>query len=345
MAHLIKFNLIQPDYKNWHYVLMSFLSKINNVNKIKNLRVLFFLLMTGASLSVNALDFFSLYYRVKKGDSFPKIIKKFIKSGSTIDSFSPMIKRTRDANPITVNWKSLRAGKKIKLVLSSDVIDMAKVKKFLKERKKFRKRLERKKRASQKRFKYTLGNLVGQVKVKQSLKELSMNLIKLNANIKYQTKSKYWLTGSLSLAKFLNIIHTDSDNSSSSGIVPEFGLGFGRPIGKVYMTLGYDMLNYYLASTSTTSISLKSVIVHRLALKPYYQLSESFGVFAGLGYLKSLGSEGISGYDFSLGGSYAFGGRKQFTLSPLLYKSDLSTNLSTEGESSTAWVLSFSVSF
>ena len=173
---------------------------------------------------------------------------------------SPMIHRTRSENSVSVNWKDLRAGQKIKLVVTSDVIHKEKVDAYLKKEKELREELKRAKQASrEKKLKYSFGSLFGQVKIKQSSKNLSMSFIKLNTNIKYQTKSKYWLTGSVSLAKFLSINHTDSSKTSSSGVVPEFGFGIGRSLGKIYLTLGYDMLNYYLASSLEGSISLKSV--------------------------------------------------------------------------------------
>ncbi|MBT7608337.1 MAG: hypothetical protein HN576_01185 [Bacteriovoracaceae bacterium] len=317
------------------------------MNKLKNLEAIILLIVLGISLNASALDFYTLNYKIKSGDDFASIIKKFVKPDSIINSKSPMIHKTRGDNPQITDWKNLKAGQKIVMSVTSDVIDMKKVEAYLSEEKKLKAKLALEKQATKvkKRIYYSLGSTLGQVKTVRGSKKLTMNLVKLSTGIKYQTKSKYWLTGSISLAKFLSINHSDSDKSASSGIVPEFGFGAGRVFGNTHLSLAYDMINYYFAASSSTTTSLAPVKVHRLALKPFYKVNESVAMFGGAGFLKSFGSESISGFDLTLGSSYFFGKTKQFGISPLLYMSNLSTSASSESDSSTAWLMSFSASF
>ena len=98
---------------------------------MNRLKVFFILMMVGLSLEANAASFVKYSYKIKKGDSFVKILQKFVKPNSVINADTPMIKQIRAQNPNIKNWKKLKAGQEITVFVNPTFLDTKKVEKLL----------------------------------------------------------------------------------------------------------------------------------------------------------------------------------------------------------------------
>jgi hypothetical protein len=154
---------------------------MNSVNKLKSLRVLFLLVVFGIPLNVSALDFYTLNYKIKNGDDFSSIIKKFVKLDSIINSRSPMIHKTKSDNPQVNDWKNLKADQDIVMSITLDFIDMEKVEVYLEKNQELKEKLalEKKTTKIKKGIRYSIGSNLGQVKTKRGSENFTMNLVKL----------------------------------------------------------------------------------------------------------------------------------------------------------------------
>lgn len=207
-------------------------------------------------------------------------------------------------------------------------------------------KLERKSLPSKSSLNYSLGLGYGAVDVKRNAENISGSFSKISASVSSQLNSQYTLSGHLTGAFFLNMSHSDSkQTSNSSGLYPEFGATLSRTEGHWQPGISYDMLNYFVIKNDIGEVNLEPNKLHRLSFKTNFSISDSVGVFGGPGYLQSLDSEKISGYDLTLGASYKFGQRDRYSFSLVGNKNYLSTNESSKNDESTAWLGTLKINF
>lgn len=193
---------------------------------------------------------------------------------------------------------------------------------------------------------YSAGVMAGMVDIKRGSSKLSTNVGKISGKAIYPFNNKYKVIGSLSLAKFFNLTHSEARESSSpSSLYPELGVEGVRMMGPWRLGLAYDMLNYFLVQNGDESINLRPNLIHRLSLKPFYALTERVGIFSGIGLLKGFGRDDISGYDFTLGSSFSFGRSRDYTVSAAFYQNVMDTSSASINDESTSWVAALSKSF
>ncbi len=100
---------------------------------IKNM--VFFLILLLLSNTSFAEVFYKTKYTIKENDTFTSILKKYVKEKSIINAKSPMIHKTRSANPHIKSWAKLKPGKKIILFISKKFLDITKIKSTKKKNK------------------------------------------------------------------------------------------------------------------------------------------------------------------------------------------------------------------
>lgn len=74
--------------------------------------------------------YYKIPYIIQSGESFAKVLKRFVKSESIINNKTPMIQKTIQSNPIVKNWNTLPSGKRIYLFISPEFMDMNKYKNY-----------------------------------------------------------------------------------------------------------------------------------------------------------------------------------------------------------------------
>lgn len=191
-----------------------------------------------------------------------------------------------------------------------------------------------------------IGMTLGQFSVNQDSRELSMNFLRLQLSGKYQLSSDYILSGKASAATFTNIKYSEAIGETNfSNFYPEFGASISTKAGSFSYGFSFDRINYFLIKDESDSITLEPNQLNKISVNGYYSISDGLGIFANAGYMNGFNSENISGYDLSLGGSFAFGNQNRYKVSPLMYYGSVNSNLSTEAEISNAFALSFSVDF
>ena len=79
------------------------------------------------------IRYYKIPYIIRNGDSYAKILKRFVKADSVILNSTPMVKKTQRSNPAIKNWKRLPSGKKINLYISTDFIDLNKYRRYRKQ--------------------------------------------------------------------------------------------------------------------------------------------------------------------------------------------------------------------
>ena len=98
------------------------------------------------------------YVISKKKDSLAKILRRFVKEDSVINKKTPMVKKILGSNAAVKNWRKLKKGDKVKIFLSPEFIDPAKMKayrekqKLLAKKDKTKKKKKRKKRKRRKKI-------------------------------------------------------------------------------------------------------------------------------------------------------------------------------------------------
>lgn len=191
-----------------------------------------------------------------------------------------------------------------------------------------------------------IGLSVGQFAVDQDSKNLSMNFLKLQASGKYKLNSDYLLTGKVSAASFTNIKYSEATGeTNTTNFYPEFGVSLNTRSGAFSYGVSYDRINYFLIKDESDSITLEPNQLNKLSANGFYSFTDELGVFANAGFMMGFDSENITGFDLSLGASYAFGDQNRFKVSPLMYYGSVNSDLSSEAETSNAFALSVSVDF
>lgn len=199
---------------------------------------------------------------------------------------------------------------------------------------------------SESKYKFSLGLNYGTLAIEQSSAKLDMSFVKLQGGATYKLDSEYTLGVNLIGTKFLSIGYSESDEYTTvSNIYPEVGLFVSKNYEKWSASLAYDLMNYFVLGSSNGAQTLSPKQVHRMSFKPFLPLKYNVGLFAGIGYLKSFGSEDINGFDASTGAVYSFGKENKYKVSGYAYQSNLSTALSDTNDTSSAYGVSFSVGF
>ena len=202
------------------------------------------------------------------------------------------------------------------------------------------------KKEEERSLKLTTGVSYGSVDIQRSSSKLSTNFVKASFKGHHKLNNDYSTGLGVSLVQFFNVTHSDStEKKSASSIYPEFGADITRSFNLFSVSLAYDSMNYFFASNSSTTVILDPVLVHRLSLKPVYNVTDDIAVFGGMGYLKSFGSEKINGYDYTLGTSYLFGMKNDCSLSALMNQNVMATAQSNANDKSSSWVVSLSKIF
>ena len=116
------------------------MNKINIFTKIRIILVFLFLVNAVAQ----AESFYVIKHKVKRGDSFTSILKKYVLKKSVINKSSSMIKVTISKNPHIKNWRNLKARKIIKVYISKQFINVTAYKKYKKKIAKIKKKIEKK---------------------------------------------------------------------------------------------------------------------------------------------------------------------------------------------------------
>lgn len=99
----------------------------------KKLLITIIYLWVGSAFGAN---FYSFTYRLSKGDSYPGLLKQFVKEGTVINSKSPTVIKTIKMNPKVKDWRKLPIGKKVKLFYRKEIFDMKAYKAYKKRVKK-----------------------------------------------------------------------------------------------------------------------------------------------------------------------------------------------------------------
>lgn len=100
--------------------------------------ILLFLFILSFEASAKKIRYYRIPYIIQNGDSYAKVLKRFVKPDSIINRRTPMVRKTLKSNPSIRNWRKLPAGQKINLYISSDFLDMEKYKRY---RNKIRKKI------------------------------------------------------------------------------------------------------------------------------------------------------------------------------------------------------------
>ena len=79
-----------------------------------------------------AASFYSFTYRFQKGDSYPGLLKQFVKDGTIINSKSPTVVKTIKMNPQIKNWRKLPLDKKVKLYYEKSIFNIKSYKAYKK---------------------------------------------------------------------------------------------------------------------------------------------------------------------------------------------------------------------
>lgn len=188
-----------------------------------------------------------------------------------------------------------------------------------------------------------LGFVYGAVSINRDAKELSMNFTKIASKYTYNFSDTYSLTTTLSVAKFSNLKHSDSEAISSvPSIYPEGSLQLNWKMNGYSLGLSYDIINYFSVNNEDDAIVLSPILNHRIALRPFIPLSDSFALIGSTGYLASEDGN-LAGFDYSIGLNYKT--YKNLNLTGSAYQSNMKVVDVNTDETSSVWVLSLSLPF
>jgi hypothetical protein len=84
-------------------------------------------------VSAKKIRYYKIPYIIQRGDTYAKILKRFVKADSVILNSTPMVRKTQRENRFIRNWRKLPSGKKINLYISTDFIDLNKYRRYRKE--------------------------------------------------------------------------------------------------------------------------------------------------------------------------------------------------------------------
>ncbi len=84
--------------------------------------------MTSLALAQNEVKvtYMNFLYKVEKGDTFPSILKMYVKDDSVINKNTPLVGKTMGLNPHVTDWTQLIPGTLISIYISEDMMDMEK---------------------------------------------------------------------------------------------------------------------------------------------------------------------------------------------------------------------------
>lgn len=73
--------------------------------------------------------YMNFLYRVELGDSFPSILRMYVKDNSVINKSTPLVQKNVKFNPHIKNWNQLPPGELISIYIPEDMLDLHKYKK------------------------------------------------------------------------------------------------------------------------------------------------------------------------------------------------------------------------
>lgn len=205
-------------------------------------------------------SFYSFTYILQKGDSYPGLLKQFVKDGTTINSKSPTVVKTLKMNPQVKDWRKLPIGKKVKLFYEKKVFD-------IKSYKAYKKGLSIEKVTKKKK----------EIKKEKKKKVLASRPNGLKASLFYMTSS----------GSFNQLSTTDSINVDFSQNSPyTFGIsGLYYPHMRPYSFSASIYSSALNANTSNTGGDIK--VPNELGLTAYMQhdlYEYGFSYYGGFDY-------------------------------------------------------------
>ncbi len=93
------------------------------VNKLKIFIFYFFVFF---ATSVEAARFYRISYKVREGENFTSILKKFVRYDAIVNLKSPTTQKIFKKNPQIKNWRELNSGEVIELYIEDSVMDLKK---------------------------------------------------------------------------------------------------------------------------------------------------------------------------------------------------------------------------
>jgi hypothetical protein len=286
-------------------------------------------------------SFLILNLKFKEKESFAMMIRKFTKLNSIIRKTNPMIQETFKANPHIHNWKKISGGTKIKLYITKEYIDADKLNAYLSKFKNTKIEILQDKKQNE--LHWNISSQFGLVNITSEDDDtLSMNFKKVGIKYNHKLINDYRYFLNLSTVQFSNI-----DSSRATGkidkviFLPEFGLGVSKRMSNKFSTsIAYDFLNYFFIKSTNSGFSkISTDNIHRVSIRPYYELFQNLGVLSSFGYIAGP----ASGLDFTLGLNYSFGKKKNYSFTIMAYIGQLDIN--TSKESSNAFIASLGYGF
>ena len=204
-------------------------------------------------------------------------------------------------------------------------------------------KVEKKIRPKNKKLSFGLSAQYGNLEVKNSLEEYSMNFIKVSGNSNFILNEKYFLSTNLSVVQFRDIKHSGTDIiTESSDPYPEFGTTLYMKNDRVNIGVGYEVLQYFVRDNSLKGIALAPSVTHRVSSKLAYSFSGKIKLKGNLGVLQSFEKNNIRGFDAAIGASFTFGKQMRISLTPILYKGVIQRDSSSNSDDSTVIAATFS---
>ena len=315
---------------------------------MKKLTMLLVLLLSSQfTVGADKEQFITITLTLKKKQSLASLYSRFVRDDSIISKNSPMTKKTLAENPEIDNWKRIQPATTVTLIINKKFLDPEKMKAYwasLPKKKKIIKKKEKKKEERKKKH-YGLQTSYGQVQITdEDDNTLEMKLTKVGFSYSNKLKDHYQYKVVLSTVKFSSLEYSEAEGSEDyDEYLPEFNFTVSRAINeKFFLGVGYDYLNYFvLSDASSTKFNLDPEEIHRLNVKPSYQINANLNLISSLGYLTGA----AKGFDASIGVSSAFLEKKSLTWlgSLIAYRSQL--NVKDRTESSNAFVLNLGVQF
>ncbi len=82
------------------------------------------------SPQILAEKYYQLRYKVKPGENFSMVLKKFVKFDAIVNLKSPSVQKIMKSNPQVENWRSLQPGTDLELFIEDSIIDMNRYKQY-----------------------------------------------------------------------------------------------------------------------------------------------------------------------------------------------------------------------
>lgn len=219
------------------------------------MRILCFIMIsTMLSLSAHGQtsDFWELKYRVVKGDSFSRILRKFVKDDTILDGKSRSVRETIKANPHMNNkevWQAPPVDSIIELRIEKNILDSEKVKAYQKQPEK--EKLPENSRGGHASLFYmaSFGSFEQNSNTLPSVKYQQNSFLSFGAAFSYIPKSSLW---SYSSSVYLSTLKATGSNLNDEKIsVPnEIGLNvYAERTLPSYGFTAYGGLDYETFST------------------------------------------------------------------------------------------------